>query len=181
MAYTPVKAATINLIHSGANNIKIAAALNQEFGIPGHESDFYDPINQCRAEIEAYRKEAPTLALEAFQRGYSWKQVVDGLEANGLLHSSELISICVRARKEASPKEVEPHVDDVLEQQRAMLDKLNQQSIAKALDLADKIEGTDDPLLQQGVDALRGLVDRNAEDRHDKKRRGELNGTIGKS
>ena len=52
-----------------------------------------------------------------------------------------------------------------------MLDAVNKQAVAKALDLANKIEGTNDPLLQHGVDALRGLVDANEQDKYDNENR----------
>ena len=68
---TDVKKQTIRLIHSGDSNMRIAALLNEEFGIPGHENEFYGPIEECRKEVATFRREAPGLALEAFKRGYS--------------------------------------------------------------------------------------------------------------
>ena len=174
MPYSPVKTKTITLLHRGFSQLQIAQALNEEFGFgPNRESEFFGPIGDCAKEIAAFRLEAPELAREAFAQGYSWKQVVDGLEAKGLLNSSELISICVRARREACPEDiVEKHVDDVLEQRRQMLNKVNQQAIDAAHALAAAVEDTNiDPKLRGGIDAFRSMVDRNEEDRHDNENR----------
>lgn len=179
---TDVKKQTIRLIHSGDSNMRIAALLNEEFGIPGHENEFYGPIEECRKEVATFRREAPGLALEAFKRGYSWPQVVAGLEARGLLHSTELISICVRARDTAFPKpeDVATNVEDLYAK------GLTAQAIAEAEKLATVLENSTDPVVQASIDLLRQRVEDNRlnaqeQAQHDKKRQGELNGTIGKS
>jgi hypothetical protein len=166
---TEVKAETIRLIHTGARDLQIANLLNEKYGFPNRENDFLGPITQCRAEIKAFLAEAPDLARQAFEHGYSWSQVVEGLEKKELLHSGELIAICVKARDSVFGKTVdEKHIDDVLDQQRKMLDDMNKKMIEAAHALAAQVEGTTvDPALRAGISAFESMISENEQDKHD--------------
>lgn len=170
---TDVREETLRRIHMGWRDLQIATELNERYGFPGRESDFFGPIADLRAEIENFRREAPGLAREAFSRGYDWRQVFAGLEAKGLLSSGEIVHICIVSRREACPEDdvAEPHVDDKLEKQRAMLDALNDQVIAAAAAVAAHIEGTTDPVLRDGVSAFESMISENEQNKHDNKRR----------
>ncbi len=103
---TPVKKATITLIHLGYSNLKIADEIADKFDLLGAEQDELPRhIEATRKEIAEFRTQARALAELGFSQGYGWPEVVAALETPGLLTSGDVIQFCVQARDKVAAEQ----------------------------------------------------------------------------